>query len=72
VLEVLLIAADITPLTPVLVVVVAREIGLPELLNVVDVVVCTIGAPLLVRESEVVARETGLRLRDDLVELVID
>jgi hypothetical protein len=72
VLEVLLIAADVTLLTPVLVVVVVREIGLLELLNVVDVVVCTIGAPLLVRESEVFARETGLRLRDDLVELVID
>jgi hypothetical protein len=72
VLEVLLIAADVTLLTPVLVVVVVREIGLLELLNVVDAVVCTIGAPLLVRESKVVARETGLRLRDDLVGLVID
>jgi hypothetical protein len=35
-------------------------------LNVVIVV------PLLVREIEVVGREAGLRLRDALMELVID
>jgi hypothetical protein len=72
VLEVLLVATDVTLLTPVLVVVVVREIRLLELLNIVDVVVSMIIAPLLVRESEVVGREAGLRLRDDLMELVID
>lgn len=66
VLEVLLIATDVTLLTPVLVVVVIRENRLLEVLNVVIVV------SLLVRESEVVGREVGLRLRDDLMELVID
>jgi hypothetical protein len=66
VLEVLLIATDVTLLTPVLVVVVIWENRLLEVLNVVIVV------PLLVREIEVVGREAGLRLRDDLMELVID
>jgi hypothetical protein len=66
VLEVLLIATDVTLLTPVFVVVVIWENRLLEVLNVVIVV------PLLVRESEVVGREVGLRLRDDLMELVID
>jgi hypothetical protein len=68
-LEVLLVAADVTLVTPVLVIVMVREIRLLELLNRVDVLV---GAPLLVRESEVVGRETGLRLRDDPKELVVD
>jgi hypothetical protein len=66
VLEVLLIATDVTLLTPVLVVVVIWENRLLEVLNVVIVV------PLLVREIEVVGREAGLRLRDALMELVID
>jgi hypothetical protein len=66
VLEVLLIATDVTLLTPVLVVVMIWENRLLEVLNVVIVV------PLLVREIEVVGREAGLRLRDDLMELVID
>jgi hypothetical protein len=66
VLEVLLIATDVTLLTPVLVVVVIWENRLLEVLNVVIVV------PLLVLEIEVVGREAGLRLRDDLMELVID
>jgi hypothetical protein len=62
ILEVLLVSADVTLVTPVLVIVMVREIMLLELLNCVDGL---LDAPLLVREGEVVGREAGLRLRDD-------